>query len=381
MSRSARPRPTGRRARPLQSPRRHRAALVAATALVLAVLAACAPAAGSASGAAAQPTSSGPAKELRLGYFSNVTHAPAVVGVGKGLFRSRLAAAGTATLTTQVFNAGPAAIEALNAGAIDAAFVGPNPAISGYVQSSGGALRIVAGTTSGGAQLVVRPGIGSPHDLVGKDLATPQLGGTQDVALRSWLHDQGLSSPLSGGGDVTITPTDNAQTLQLFQQHQLDGAWLPEPWASRLVLEAGAHVLVDEKDLWPEGKFVTTHLIVARTYLAAHPDTVEALIRGLEDSIAWLKDNPSDVPAVINAQLQADGGKPLSAQVLERAFTGITFSTDPLAATLKTALAHGVAAGTTHQASIDGIYDLRLLNKVRAAEGAAPVSSAGLGQE
>jgi NitT/TauT family transport system substrate-binding protein len=348
-----------------------------AAALIAVVLAACTPAAS----AAGPATTTGPAAELRLGYFANVTHAPALVGVGEGLFQRRLEAAGTPTLTTQVFNAGPAAIEALNAGAIDATFIGPNPAINGFIQSDGDALRIVAGTTSGGAQLVVRPGITTAQDLVGANLATPQLGGTQDVALRSWLHDQGLSSPVGGGGDVTITPTENAQTLQLFVDGELDGAWLPEPWASRLVVDAGAHVLVDEKDLWPGGQFVTTQLIVSRTFLDAHPETVTALLEGLQDSIGWLDANAGSAPTVVNAQLEAAGGKPLSAEVLARAFTGITFSTDPLAGTLTTLLAHGVTAGTTHEASIEGIYDLRLLNALRKASGAEPVSAAGLGKE
>jgi len=356
-------------------PRRPR--LVAAVLALVSVLAACAPAAG----ATARPTASGPAAALRLGYFANVTHAPALVGIGNGLFRARLAAAGTPTLTTQVFNAGPAAVEALNAGAIDAAFVGPSPAINGFLKSGGDALRIVAGSTSGGAQLVVRPGITSPHDLRGANLATPQLGGTQDVALRSWLHDQGLASPLSGGGDVTITPTDNAQTFQLFVDHQLDGAWLPEPWASRLVLDAGAHVLVDERDLWPGGVFATTQLVVSRTYLAAHPDTVRALLQGLQDSIDWLHANPGARSAAVNAQLVAAGAKPLSDAVLGRAFGELTFSTDPLAASLTTSLQHAVAAGTARNASLDGIEDLRLLNELRATSGGAPASAAGLGKK
>ncbi|BDO42043.1 ABC transporter substrate-binding protein [Cellulomonas sp. NTE-D12] len=369
--------PTGRAMQRRSSrPRLRRLLTGAAVTVVAATLAACSPAVG-----AATPAQTGPVGELRLGYFANVTHAPALVGVGRGLFAARLKAAGTPTLTTQVFNAGPAAIEALNAGAVDAAFVGPNPAINGFIQSGGDALRIVAGSTSGGAQLVVRTGITSAHDLVGTDLATPQLGGTQDVALRSWLHDQGLRSPLSGGGDVTITPTDNAQTFQLFTDHRIDGAWLPEPWASRLVLEGGAHVLVDEKDLWPGGSFVTTHLIVSRRYLAAHPDTVRALLQGLQDSVDWLHANPGSAASAVNAQLVATGGKPLSDKVLARAFAETAFSTDPLAATLKTSLAHAVAAGTAHPASIDGIYDLRLLNELRRQSGTAPVSAAGLGKD
>ncbi len=231
------------------------------------------------------------APELRLGYFANVTHAPAIVGVDEGFFADEL---GDTKLTTQIFNAGPAAVEALFAGALDATYIGPNPAINAFVQSDGEAVRIIAGATSGGAQLVVREGIDGPEDLEGKNIATPQLGNTQDVALRAWLTDKGLENDVAGGGDVTITPTANADTLQLFQAGELDGAWVPEPWASRLVLEAGAEVLVDEKDLWPEGEFVTTHLIVRTEFLEQYPGTVEALLRGHVESVEWIKANEDE---------------------------------------------------------------------------------------
>jgi len=350
--------------------RTNRRVLAALTVLPLLALAACAP------GAAADPA--GPATELRLGYFGNVTHAPALVGVAKGLFADEL---GDTKLSTQVFNAGPAAIEALNAGAIDAAFLGPNPAINGFVKSKGASLRIIAGSTSGGAQLVVRDAIRSAGDLRGANLATPQLGGTQDVALRAWLTAQGLKNSVTGEGDVTITPTENAQTLQLFADGKIDGAWLPEPWASRLVLDAGAHVLVDEKDLWPGGKFLTTHLVVSTTFLKQHPETVQALLRGTVASVDWIDAHPAQAPGVVNAQIAKTAGKPLSDAVIARAFTHITFSVDPLATTLTKLLADGVTAGTTQKASLDGIYDLRLLNTVLAAQGRPAVSAAGLGQE
>ena len=347
--------------------------LAALTALPLLLLAACgAPDAG------AGPVDAGPATELRLGYFGNVTHAPALVGVAQGLFTAEL---GDTELSTQVFNAGPAAIEALNAGAIDATFIGPNPAINGFIRSSGESLRIIAGSTSGGAQLVVRDGITSAADLEGAELATPQLGGTQDVALRAWLTAQGLKSSITGGGDVTITPTENASTLQLFTDGKLDGAWLPEPWASRLVLDAGAHVLVDERDLWPDSQFLTTHLIVATEFLEEHPETVEALLRGTVASVDWLTANPGEAQRVVNAEIAKISGKPLSDDVIARAFTSITFSVDPLASTLDALLEAGVTAGTTEEASLDGIYDLRLLNQVLTEAGRPTVSAAGLGQE
>jgi NitT/TauT family transport system substrate-binding protein len=211
---------------------------------------------------------------LRLGYFPNITHAPALVGVEKGIIQQQL---GDIKLDTKTFNAGPAAIEALFSGAIDATYIGPNPAINAHARSKGVAIRIVAGGASGGVALVVKPGINGPQDLKGKKIATPQLGNTQDVAVRYWLKQNGLSTTKEGGGDVKIIPQENAQTIETFGGNQIDGAWVPEPFVSRLV-SAGGKVLVDERDLWPDKKFVITHLIVRTELLTMHPDAVRKLI-------------------------------------------------------------------------------------------------------
>ncbi|WAH95968.1 ABC transporter substrate-binding protein [Arthrobacter sp. MMS18-M83] len=316
-----------------------------------------------------------PAAELRLGYFGNVTHAPALVGVSKGIIASKL---GSTKLSTQVFNAGPAAIEALNAGAIDATYIGPNPAINSFVQSKGESISIIAGAASGGAQLVVKPGINSAADLKGKTLASPQLGGTQDVALRAWLGKQGLKTNPNGGGDVAVNPTENAQTLKLFQDGKLDGAWLPEPWASRLVLQAGGKVLVDEKDLWDKDEFPTTILIVSKKFAAEHPETVTALLQGHEASVKWLNTaSAADKATAINAALKATAGNTLPADVIDRSLKNITFTVDPLAGTYKKLLQDGVDAGITKPADINGIFDLRALNVVTGQK----TSAAGLGQD
>jgi NitT/TauT family transport system substrate-binding protein len=322
------------------------------------------------------------AAELRLGYFGNVTHAPALVGVDRGFFAETL---GTTKLSTQVFNAGPAAVEALNAGAIDAAFVGPNPAINSFVQSGGESVRIVAGATSGGAQLVVREGIDTPEDLRGRTLTTPQLGGTQDVALRVWLQEQGLETSTAGSGDVTVNPTENAQTLQLFLDGKIDGAWVPEPWASRLVLEGGAKVLVDEKDLWPDGDFTTTLLIVNNEFLDNHPEQVKDLVEGERRSVEWLNStletNKGEAAAAINAGLEAAHGKALAEGVIDRSLANIRFTQDPHATVLAQLLEDGATAGTTQEADLAGILDLSLLNQVLAETGEDPLSTAGLGTE
>ena len=337
-----------------------------------------APGSAAAGSAAADAPTAG-ADTLRLGYFPNVTHAAAVLGVKNGTFQKAL---GDTKLETTTFNAGPAAIEALLSGAIDATFIGPNPAINAYVKSNGDALRIVAGATNNGAAFVVKPEINGPEDLKGKTLATPQLGGTQDVALRKWLLDNGLKVQTTGGADVDIVNQENSQTLDLFKSGEIDGAWLPEPWASRLVLEAGGKTLVDEKTLWPDEKFQTTILISSRQFLEEHPETIEALIKGEVEEIGALEADPTTAQTDLNAAIGELTGKPLADTTIQAAFANIEPTWDPLAGTLNTIAENGVEAGTlTEVPDLNGIYDLTALNKVLVAAGETPVSAANLGKE
>src|SRR4051812_33905427 len=357
------------------TPFRRALSLIALTPLAVG-LAACGGTSSANSGSAA---SGGTADELRLGYFANVTHAPAVIGVQEGLFAKEL---GDTTLTTQVFNAGPDEVEALFGGALDAAYIGPSPTVNAYGQSDGDAIRIVAGAASGGAQLVVRDGIDTAADLKGATLASPQLGNTQDVALRTWLTDQGLENSVDGGGDVSVTPTPNSDVPNLFDAGELDGAWVPEPTASLLVLEHGAHVLVDEKDLWPEGQFVTTQLIVRTEFLEQYPDTVAALLRGHVKAVEFAQSDPDGAKKAVNAGLDAAGGKSLDDTVLERAWGELTVTYDPIASALAQSAKNAVTAGTTEkQVDLDGIYDLRPLNSILTDQSLDPVSAGGLGEE
>ncbi|MCW2531378.1 MAG: transporter substrate-binding protein [Blastococcus sp.] len=342
---------------------------------VAVALAACG---GTNNAGSADSAGSGTADELRLGYFANVTHAAALIGVDEGLFADEL---GDTKLTTQVFNAGPDEVEALFAGALDAAYIGPSPTINAYGQSNGDAIRIIAGAASGGAQLVVRDGITSSADLKGTTLASPQLGNTQDVALRTWLTDEGLKNSVEGGGDVTIAPTANSDVLNLFQTGELDGAWVPEPYASRLVLEGGGHVLVNEKDLWPDGEFVTTHLIVRTEFLQQYPDTVAALLRGHVAAVELATGDATAAKTAVNAGLEAAGGKALGGEVLDRAWSELTVTYDPIASALKQSAENGVAAGTSEKTDLNGIYDLRPLNAILGDQGLSTVSAGGLGDE
>ena len=326
---------------------------------------------GSAGGASS--TTSGEPVTLRLGFFPNVTHAPALVGVGTGIFADKLGP--NVKLETQSFNAGGAAVEALFGGAIDATYVGPNPAINGYVKSKGDALRIVSGATSGGAFLVVKPEIQRAAELKGKTLATPQLGNTQDVALRSWLKGQGLETDVQGGGDVSILPQENAQTLDAFKTGTIDGAWVPEPWATRLIQEAGARVLVDERTLWPQGRYVTTHLVVAKPFLDKHPDVVKGLIEGQVAASAYINDHPIESQKVTNDQIEQLTTKRMKDATIVAAWQNLTFTNDPIATSLAKSAADAHDVGLLDQVDLKGIYDLSLLNEVLAAAGQPKVDA------
>ncbi|MEV6494142.1 ABC transporter substrate-binding protein [Actinoplanes sp. NPDC051633] len=348
-------------------------ALRAITMAATAVLAAGSLAACGGDDDAAASGSGGEAPAIRLGYFPNITHAPALVGVKDGLYQQAL---GSTKLEAKTFNAGPAAIEALFSGAIDATYIGPNPAINGWATSHGAGLKIIAGSTSGGAGLVVKPAINGPADLKGKKIATPQLGNTQDVALRAWLKQNGLNADQQGGGDVSVQPQDNATAVQAFAQGAIDGAWVPEPSLSRMVLDSKGKILVNEKDLWPGGQFVTTHLIVKQEFLKKYPATVKKLVQGHVAAVKYIADNGEKAQADANAQLEALSGKPLKPEVLKAAFANLTFTNDPIAPSLFTSAQHAQDVGLLKPVDLKGIYDLTILNEVLKADGQPTVSDA-----
>lgn len=307
---------------------------------------------------------------LRLGYFPNLTHAPALVGVQKGIFAEKL---GTGvTLKTKSFNAGPAEIEALLSGAIDIGYLGPNPTINGFAQSRGEALRVISGAASGGAALVVRPGITSPADLKGTTLATPQLGNTQDVALRYWLKSNGLTATKEGGGDVAIRPQQNADTLTTFRSGAIDGAWVPQPWVARLV-NAGGTVLVDEKTLWPGGRYVLTNIVASTTFLNEHSDVVKKFLEGQVAANEYLHSNPAESQQAIRDQIATLTGKPLDVTLIRQAWPSLEFTNDPVASSLVTGAKHAEEIGLLKPTDLAGLYDLSMLNEVLRARGETEV--------
>jgi NitT/TauT family transport system substrate-binding protein len=336
-------------------------------------LAACGSSKKSSSSATTAPKDTGPVT-LNLGYFPNVTHATAIAGVEKGIFAKNLGS--NVTLKTATFNAGPAAVEALFSNAIDATYIGPNPAINAHVQSGGEAIRIISGATSGGAALVVKPEIVDAAGLTGKKIATPQRGNTQDVALRSWLSDQGLKTDLEGGGDVSIVPQENAQTLETFRAGDIDGAWVPEPWVSRLVNEGGGKILVDERSLWPNGQFVTTHLIVRTEFLKDHPAAVKKLLEAQVAANDFVNAKPDEAKVLANQGIEKITQKPLAQATIDTAWPNLTFTNDPIASSLVLSARHATDHGLLKETNLDGIYDLKLLNEVLAAKGSPVVSAA-----
>ena len=256
-----------------------------------------------------------PGDPLRLGHYPNITHAQALVGWIDGTFARALA---PTPVHTKVFNAGPAAMEALLAGALDVSYVGTSPALIAYVRSNGG-IRVVAGAVSGGSELIVK-GASSPSMLRGKRIAAPQLGNSQDVTLRTWLRENHLSFDRVGA-DVNLFPLPNPDILALFRLGRLDAAWVPEPWGARLISEGGGSILVDERDLWDDRRFPTTLLVATTAALQHRRGEIEAFVRAhVELTQRWIRD-PERFEEQVNEAFGALTAHPLAPAVLRDAFS------------------------------------------------------------
>lgn len=298
------------------------------------------------------------AAPLRLGFFPNVTHAQALVGTAGKDFEAAL----EGRLATRQFNAGPAAMEALLAGDLDVSYVGPGPAVIAFLRSEG-ALRVIAGAASGGAVLIVKDAKRA-EDLRGKRVASPQLGNTQDIALRTWLRKNGLE-PGEGPNQVHVFPLANADILQLFRRGDLAGAWVPEPWGARLVAEAGGRILLDERDLWPGGKFPTTVLVASRAAIEHRRADVVALLRvhvALTDR--WRGDRAAFARAA-NAEYGRLTGHPLPEAVLDDAFARIDPTTDPLRGQLVEGARAARELGFAPEGDLAALVDTSLLEEAQ----------------
>jgi NitT/TauT family transport system substrate-binding protein len=306
------------------------------------------------------------AQRLRLGFFPNLTHAQALYARAGGQFEKKIGV----PIVWSAFNAGPTAIEAMFADAIDATFIGPNPAINGYIKSRGAKFAIVAGAASGGAGLVLREdsGITSDRDFDGKIIATPQLGNTQDVAARQWFAQHGYKLR-EKGGKLTLLPLSNPDQLTMFKKKEIHGAWTVEPWVSRLELEGGGKLYLDEKALWPGGRYVTTQLIVRKAFLTANPKLVEKLLEGLIEVTQAINADKEAAGKLLNAELKKETGKALPDEVVSRAMQRVELTWDPITASLRKSAAAAHAVGFLREPpNLGGIYALNALNAVLKAK-------------
>ncbi len=335
-------------------------------------------------------------KILRLGYFPNVNHAQAIIGLKNGDFQKIIDnksdnSQNNIHIKEFVFSDGPSAIEALFGGQIDAAYVGPNPSINGYVASDKSGLQIVSGVSSGGAVFVVRndSGIYSIKDLGGKKFATPQIGNTQDISLRKYLVKNGFNT-VENGGNITIVPINPSDIFTLMKKKQIDGAWVPEPWGAKLIKDTGSKIFIDERSLWPNGKFVTTNIIVRTDYLKNNPDIIKKLIEANVDETLWINkqlnktnnnniinEKNSKIMQVVNAfnnGLKQITGKTIPKDILKEAFNRTDFTYNPLKQSLYKIADDANSLGFINNAkgtkiNITGIYNLTLLNKVLQDKG------------
>ena len=314
-------------------------------------------------------------KTLRLGYFPNITHAQAVIGVGNGDYQKVLG--DNIELKPFTFNAGPSATEALLANQIDATYIGPNPTVNGYVVSQGTADKVISGATSGGAVFVVRndSGIQSTKDFAGKKFASPQLGNTQDVALRKYLLDNGYKTK-DKGGNVEVLPVKIPDILTLFLKKEIDGAWVPEPWGEKLIKEGNGRLFLDERTLWPDGKFVTANIVVNPEYLRNNPDVIKKLLEAHVNETQWINNHKDEALKIFNIELKRLTGQTIPDDQLKQAFSRLELTYDPLQETLIKSANDAFDVGFLGKTrpDLNSIFDLKILNEVLKEKGLQTIS-------
>jgi NitT/TauT family transport system substrate-binding protein len=320
-----------------------------------------------------QATAAGSNEVIRIGYSPNITHAQALYAKATGAFEKQTGSA----IKWVSFNAGPTAMESLFANAVDATFIGPGPTINGYLKSRGEKFVIVSGAASGGAGLVVRSGSGiqSEKDFNGKKIATPQLGNTQDIAARSWFAEKGYKLR-EKGGTVSLVPLANPDQLTLFQKGEIDGAWTVEPWLSRIELEGGGKLLLEEKSLWPSGHYVTTHFLMSKAFLQKHPALAKKILAAHVEITQLINKDKKAAGRILNDQLSKETGKALKSEIVQQSLDRVELTWDPISDSLhKDAMAAFKVGFIKSQPDLAAIYSLDILNAVLAEKKLQPVKS------
>jgi NitT/TauT family transport system substrate-binding protein len=330
-----------------------------------------APSSTSASGSASASSSSSAAAAapvtVRLGFLANITHAPALIALKDGYFKSALGSAGSVSPT--VYSSGTEETTAILAGQLDAAYVGPNPAINSWEKSNGSSIKVISGVATGGAAIVVKSSISGVAQLKGASLATPSLGNTQDVALRYYLKQNGLATTATGGGDVLVKPTTpNSDAVLEFQSGQIAGASEPAPYDVEMVQDGGK-VLLSEPGS-------TTLLMVTQSFLSAHPTVVADLLKANLQALALIKSDPTKAEADADAEYESYTGKSIKAPLVAASFKQIDFTADPDESSIATDASQAVSLGLLKEpVGLTGMYDLTELNTLLKAAGQPTVGS------
>lgn len=308
-------------------------------------------------------SNSSPENTVRVAFFPNLGHSIAIVGTEKGIFAEKLG--NQTVIETRLFDSGPQVIESIFANEIDLAYVGPGPAINGFLKSDGKALKILAGAASGGVSLVIHPNskIESVADFPGKRIAAPQIGNTQDISLRNYLFQNNLK-PAEKGGSIYVINVLNPDIFTLFSKGELDAAWVPEPWATRLVQQLGGIRLFQEKDLWPDQKFSSTVLIVRSEFLEKHPDIVQKWVEAHVQTSDWINEHPAETKLIFNDFLKKKTGKTFPSEILNEAFSNLQITSDPIESSINTFAERANSLGYLGREgySLEGIFYTEPLN-------------------
>lgn len=310
-------------------------------------------------------SNSSPENTVRVAFFPNLGHSIAIVGTEKGIFAEKLG--NQTVIETRLFDSGPHVIESIFANEIDLAYVGPGPAINGFLKSDGKALKILAGAASGGVSLVIHPNskIESVADFPGKRIAAPQIGNTQDISLRNYLYQNNLK-PAEKGGSIYVINVVNPDIFTLFSKGELDAAWVPEPWATRLVQQLGGIRLFQEKDLWPDQKFSSTVLIVRSEFLEKHPDIVQKWVEAHVQTSDWINEHPAETKLIFNDFLKKKTGKTFPSEILNEAFSNLQITSDPIESSINTFAERANSIGYLGREgySLEGIFYTEPLNSI-----------------
>lgn len=276
----------------------------------------------------ASPGNAAHEEKIKIAYFPNIGHAVPIVGIENGIFENSVG--NTTEIETRVFDSGPLAVESLFAGSVDVAYVGPGPAINGFLNSEDGNVKILAGAASGGASFVVHPDseIVLASDFAGKKIAAPPIGNTQDVSLRHYLSENGLR-PAEKGGSVTVYNIPNPDIYTLFVKGDVDGAWVAEPWATILEVDLGGKRLFHEEVLWPGGEFASVLLIGNADYVEKNPKTAAGLLRAHHEAVEWINANPLPTRITFNEFLDSYLGAPLPDDIVDTALSNLQITSDP----------------------------------------------------